>query len=329
MKILAYERVEDPVLEQLNRAHDVRFFKNINPKTDPDFLQFLHQADGIIGLGLEVDKPLLDQAPHLKIISNVSVGYNNLPIDELTKRKIMATNTPGVLTDTVADLVFGLILSTARRIPELDRFVKAGKWVELVDSTYYGVDVHHKTLGIIGMGRIGSAIAQRAYAGFHMNIVYHSRTKKPQAEKDFSAVHLSLEELLSVSDFVCLITPLTKETERMIGKKEFARMKKSAIFINASRGQTIIEQDLIDALTEGTIAGAGLDVFEKEPIDPDNPLLRMNNVVTLPHMGSSTYETELHMSKLAAENLLAGLAGKKPKNLINPEVWENEQHEKG
>ncbi|MBU8567651.1 D-glycerate dehydrogenase [Virgibacillus pantothenticus] len=322
MKILAYQRVETPVLTQLKEQHDVRFFKNIDTNSDPAFLDFLSQADGIIGLDLPVNQTLLNCAPRLKIISNVSVGFNNLPIEELSRRQIMATNTPGVLTDTVADMVMGLIISTARRLPELDRFVKDGNWEESLDSTYYGTDVHHKTLGIIGMGRIGTAIAQRAHAGFHMDIVYHSRTRKPEVEQKFQATYASLDELLAVSDFVCLITPLTNETEYMIGRREFKLMKKSAFFINASRGKTVVEQDLIAALQNNTIAGAGLDVYEQEPIDPSNPLLRMDNVVTLPHIGSSTYETELAMSQLAAENLLAGLSGKRPKNLLNPEVWE-------
>lgn len=323
MKIIAYERLESPVLESLKQKHDVHFFKNIDPKTDSEFLHSLKVADGIIGLDLPVDDSLLENAPKLKIVSNVSVGYNNLDIDALTERKIMATNTPGVLTDTVADMAFGLILSTARRIPELDQYVKAGKWKESLTNEHYGTNVHHKTLGIIGMGRIGNAIAKRAHNGFDMDILYHTRSKKPDAEKNYNAKHCSLEALLENSDFVCLITPLTKETEGMIGKEQFNKMKKTGIFINASRGKTIVEKDLIQALKNGDIMAAGLDVFEKEPVDPNNELLKMPNVVTLPHIGSSTHETELAMSELAAKNLELGLSGKRPPNLINPEVWEN------
>ncbi|EQB37009.1 hypothetical protein M948_11325 [Virgibacillus sp. CM-4] len=323
MNILAFQRVEKPVLDQLKQNHTVRFFKNVDTTKDPEFLSFLNKADGIIGLDLNVDQPLINQAPNLKIVSNVSVGYNNLDIETLTKRNIMATNTPGILTDTVADMVFGLILSTARRLPELDHYVKSGNWVESLDSTHYGTDVHHKTVGIIGMGRIGLAIAQRAHHGFDMKVIYHSRTKKPEAEERFQARYASLDELLRESDFVCLITPLTKETERLIGKREFSLMKNSAIFINGSRGRTVVEEDLIQALNHNEIAGAGLDVFENEPIQLDNPLLQMKNVVTLPHIGSSTLETELAMSTLAAKNLQTGLEGKKPPNLINSAVWDN------
>ncbi|UJL47472.1 D-glycerate dehydrogenase [Virgibacillus sp. NKC19-16] len=320
-KIIAYERVEKPVLEYLQQKYDVQFFKNIDPKTDPEFLEQLNEADGIIGLDLPVDNELLEKAPNLKIVSNVSVGYNNLDLEQLATRNIMATNTPGILTDTVADTIFGILIATARRIPELDHFVKNGEWQQSIESEHFGTDVHHKTLGIIGMGRIGQAIAQRAHFGFDMDIVYHSRTRKTDVEETYSATYASLDELLSTSDFVCLITPLTPETEGMIGKREFELMKKSAIFVNGSRGKTVVEQDLIDALTNGEIAAAGVDVFEKEPTDPDNPLLKMKNTVTLPHVGSSTHETELKMSELAATNLEKGLNGEKPTNLIDPEVW--------
>ncbi|WP_068674823.1 D-glycerate dehydrogenase [Oceanobacillus sp. Castelsardo] len=322
MKILAYERVEKPVLNALKKHYNVCFFKNIDINSDPNFIQSLKEADGIIGLGLPVTRDLLDRAPNLKIVSNVSVGYNNLDVDELTKRNIMATNTPGILTDTVADMALGLILATARRIPELDHYVKSGQWIESLTEEHYGIDVHHKKLGIIGMGRIGNAIAKRAHHGFDMEILYHSRTKKTEAEERFNATYKDLDDLLKEADFVCLITPLTKETEGLIGKREFQLMKKTAIFINASRGGTIVEQDLIAALKNKEILAAGLDVFEQEPINLDNELLTLKNVVTLPHIGSSSYETELKMSQLAAQNLENGLNGKRPPNLINPDVWE-------
>ena len=323
-KIIAYDRLEQPVFDLLRKDYDVQFFHNIDPEKDDTFLKTLRETDGIIGVDFPATNKLLDQAPKLKIISNISVGYNNLNLTELTKRKIMATNTPGILDDTVADMAMGLILSTARRMPELDQYVKKGQWTQSLPAEYYGIDVHHKTLGMIGMGRIGSAIAQRAHHGFQMDILYHSRTRKPDAEKNFQAVYKDLDHLLEQSDFVCLITPLTEETKGMIGKKQFQRMKESAIFINVSRGQTIVEQDLIEALKNKEILAAGLDVFEEEPTDPHNELLKMSNVVTLPHIGSSTYETELQMSKLAMKNLTAGLNGESPVNLLNKEVLKNQ-----
>jgi len=322
-KIIVYERVEQPVLEQLEEMFDVHFFKNIDTKRHKQFLTCLHEAEGIIGIDLPVDEELLNHAPKLKVVSNVSVGYNNLNIEQLTKRGIMATNTPNILTDTVADAIFALLLATARRIPELDQFVKTKQWTELLTSAQYGVDVHHKTIGIIGMGRIGQAIAQRAYGGFNMDVLYHSRTRKQGAEERFQATYCSLETLLQEADFIVLMTPLTDETRGLIGGNEFKQMKNSAIFINGSRGQTVVEKELIYALKTGEIAAAGLDVFEMEPVSFDNPLLQMNNVVTLPHIGSSTHETELKMSQLAAKNLIAGLRGDKPPTLINESVWKD------
>ncbi|MCF3943036.1 2-hydroxyacid dehydrogenase [Oceanobacillus alkalisoli] len=323
-KVIIYDRIEEPVLSTLKEEFDVQIFKEQDAHKDPDFLPFLQETEGIIGLDFPGKSDVLDQAPNLKIISNVSVGYNNLDTKELTKRNIMGTNTPDVLTDTVADMAMGLMLSTARRMPELDQYVKQGRWKEAVTTELFGADVHHKTLGIIGMGRIGKAIAQRAHLGFNMDILYHSRTPKPDAEEQFNALHMNLENLLRSSDYVCLITPLTDETKGMIGEKEFQIMKPSAIFINVSRGSTVVEADLIEALKNEEIAAAGLDVYVEEPVDPDNELLKMDNVVTLPHIGSATLETEIKMAELAAKNLRAGLNGEKPGNLVNPEVWKKE-----
>lgn len=317
-KILAYQWLEQPVYDRLMEDYDVRLFEN--PEHDTDFLEFLREAEGVIGFGFPGNAAMLDKAPNLKIISNVSVGYNNLNLAELTKRGVMGTNTPGVLDDTVADMAMGLMLATARRIPELDGYVKQGLWKGLLTNGWYGMDVHHKTLGIIGMGRIGNAIAKRARFGFDMDILYHTRTKKPEAEERFNASYRSLENLLKESDYVCLVTPLTDETRGMIGSEQFRLMKPSAIFLNISRGGTVVEEDLIDALQQNEIAAAGLDVFAQEPVDPSNPLLQMKNVVTLPHIGSSTYETEVAMAQLAADNLTTGLEGKKPGNLLNLDV---------
>ncbi|HLR69854.1 MAG TPA: D-glycerate dehydrogenase [Pseudogracilibacillus sp.] len=322
-KVIAVNRLEQEVLEMLEDEVDVTFFSGIHSIENDKFVNALHDADGIIGLALQVNDKLLDLAPNVKIFSNVSVGYNNLDIDALTKRNIMATNTPDVLNETVADTIFGLLIATARRIPELDHYVKARKWKKDLTSDYYGTDVHHKTIGIIGMGRIGEAIANRAHYGFHMNVLYHNRNRNPNAETTFNATYKELDTLLRESDFVVLMTPLTPETEGMIGAREFSLMKETAIFINGSRGQTIVEKDLIAALKTKQIAAAGLDVFEKEPVEDDNPLLDMPNIVTLPHIGSSTYATELAMSKLAYDNLLAGLRGEKPPNLINEAVWKD------
>jgi glyoxylate/hydroxypyruvate/2-ketogluconate reductase len=320
-KIIAYNFVFTEVLENLGDSYEVEFFNGIDPKKDPAFLKALQHAEGIVGLALPVDKELLEHAPHLKIVSNNSTGYNNLSIDEMTKCGIMGTNTPGVLVDTTADAIFGILLASARRIAELDHFVKAGEWEQHLTTEQYAIDVHHKTLGIIGMGKIGSAIAKRAHLGFDMNILYHNRSHSLEAEQKYNATFLDLDTLLKESDFVCLMTPLTPETENLIGEWEFKLMKKSAIFVNGSRGRTVDEMALIEALRNKQIHGAALDVFQIEPVRADHPLLQFPNVVTTPHIGSSTHETELKMAKLAVENLLAGLSGERPKNLVNPEVF--------
>lgn len=324
-KVIAVNRVEQEVLNILEKEVDVTFFTGIKSTENPEFISALKNADGVIGLDLQVDDSLLDLAPNVKIFSNVSVGYNNLNIDALTRRKVMATNTPGVLDETVADTIFGLLVATARRMPELDYYVKSKQWKADLTSDYYGVDVHHKTIGIIGMGRIGEAIANRAHFGFHMNVLYHNRSRKLDAEEKYNATYKELDELLQEADYVVLMTPLSEETKGLIGAREFSLMKETAIFINGSRGKTIVESDLIKALQNNAILAAGLDVFEKEPIEQDNPLLDIPNVVTLPHIGSSTHATELAMSKLACENLLAGLRGEKPPNLINESVWNDKR----
>ncbi|WP_019243868.1 MULTISPECIES: 2-hydroxyacid dehydrogenase [Bacillus] len=319
-KIIVYKRVPEIVLEKLQQECEVVYFERLNNDNFQTFFEELKDAHGLLGSELKIDSELLNQAPHLKIVSNIAVGYDNFDMDELTKRNIMATNTPDVLNETTADTIFGLILATARRFPELDQFVKNGQWIKSVEVEEFGVDVHHKTLGIIGMGGIGSAIAKRAHYGFDMNILYHNRSRNETAEKRYNAKYCSLDELLEQSDFVCLMTPLTPQTEKLIGEKEFKLMKETAFFINGSRGKTVDEAAMIQALKEKEIAGAGLDVFETEPVNKDNPLLSMKNVITLPHIGSATLETRTNMSLLAANNLLAGLTGKRPAHLINEVV---------
>ncbi|ULT54738.1 D-glycerate dehydrogenase [Neobacillus drentensis] len=319
-KVIAYNLELTEALEKLDDQFKVQIFDSINPKTDPAFLEALKDAEGIVGLALPVDQELLDRAPKLKIVSNNSTGYNNLSIEVMSKRGVMGTNTPGVLEDTTADAIFGILLASARRIAELDHFVKSGNWQGHLTTAEYAIDVHHKTLGIIGMGKIGSAIAKRAHLGFDMDILYHNRTRNLEAEEKYHATYCNLDTLLKESDFVCLMTPLTPETENLIGEREFKLMKKSCIFVNGSRGKTVDETALIEALEQKEIHGAALDVYQIEPVKKGHPLLQFPNVVTTPHIGSSTYETELKMAELAVENLRAGLTGKLPKNLINPEV---------
>ena len=315
-KVIVYKKVDQKVLDYIKQTCEIVYFEKLDSDNYAEFLHELKDAHGILGAGLKIDKELLDQAPQLKIVSNVSVGYDNLDLPLLSERGIMATNTPEVLNETVADTVMGLILATARRMPELDSWVKSGQWNSMLAEKWFGIDVHHKVLGIIGLGGIGTAVAKRAHFGFNMDILYHNRSRNHKAEQKYSATYCSLEDLLKQSDFVCLMTPLTPETEKLMGKKEFEQMKESAIFINASRGKTVDEEALIQALQNGEILAAGLDVFDPEPVKKDNPLLSMKNVVTLPHIGSATMETRFNMAMLAAENLVAGLKGDIPPSLI-------------
>ena len=315
-KAIVYKKVDQKVLDYISETCDVVSFEKLDSDTLPHFYEELKDAHGILGSGLKVNKELLDHAPQLKIVCNTSVGYDNLDMEEISARGITATNTPDVLNDTVADTMFGLLLATARRIPEMDQLVKTGKWKSMIGENLFGVDVHHKVLGIIGMGGVGNAIAKRAHFGFDMQILYHNRSRNEFAEKIFGATYCSLDELLQQSDYVCLMTPLTPETENLMGKREFELMKNTAIFINGSRGKTVDEQALVHALETREILAAGLDVFVQEPVQPDHPLLSLKNVVTLPHIGSATYETRYKMAMLAAKNLVAGLSGKTPPNTI-------------
>lgn len=279
-------------------------------------LERLGNAEGLLTSGGKINAELLEHAPRLRAVSNISVGYNNFDLAAMKARGIIGTNTPEVLNDTVADLIMGLILSAARRIPELDRYVKEGRWRRGDDEILFGLDVHHKKLGIVGMGGIGEAVARRGKLGFGMSVLYHNRHRKPEAEDALDAVYLSLPELLSEADFIVLMTPLTPETKGLIGAKEFALMKETAIFINASRGATVDESALVEALKSGQIYGAGLDVFEHEPVAPDHPLLTMPNVVTLPHIGSATEHTRNQMAMIAAQNLVLALKGHTPPNVV-------------
>jgi glyoxylate reductase len=265
-----------------------------------------------------VDQTVLEAGKSLKVVANMGVGFDNIDVAAATKCGIAVCNTPDVLTDTTADLTFALLLATARRMVEAAQFVKEGKWKSWSPFLLAGVDVHHKTIGIVGMGNIGTAVAKRAI-GFEMNVLYHNRSRNIEAEKQLGATYCSFEELLETADFVVCLTPLTKETRHMFNEEAFRKMKRSAIFINAARGAVVDEQALYEALVSGEIAGAGLDVFEQEPIDASHPLLKLPNVVALPHIGSATKETRTKMMEVCCRNIIAILTGNQPETLVNKE----------
>ncbi|WP_206832242.1 2-hydroxyacid dehydrogenase [Alicyclobacillus fructus] len=280
----------------------------------------LHDAVGLITFGTRVDETLLEQAPQLKVASTASVGYDHFDLAAMRRRRILGTHTPHVLDDTVADLGMALMLAVARRIVELDGYVRKGAWKKGDEEVLYGVDVHHRTLGIVGMGRIGRALAKRAKFGFSMNILYHARSRHDDVEQAFGARYADLPELLQNADFVVLLTPLTPETENLMNRDRFRLMKPGSIFINLSRGKTVDEDALVQALREGWIRGAGLDVYRQEPIPADHPLLSLSNVVCVPHIGSATQATRTAMLDLAIDNLIAALEGRPKDAYIVPEL---------
>ena len=265
------------------------------------------------------DGGLMDSGPSLKVIANIAVGYDNIDVAAATQRKVMVTNTPDVLTDTTADFAFALLLASARRVAEGDRYVRAGEWKEWKFDLLLGTDVHHATIGIVGLGRIGQATARRAQ-GFGMRILYSSSKRaSADVEAAFGATYVPMEQLLAEADFVSLHVPLRNETRHLIGAKQFAAMKRTAILINTARGPIVDEAAMVEALRNGQIAGAGLDVFEREPLIQPG-LAELTNVVLAPHIGSASHQTRFRMVELAAENLVAAACGKVPRNLVNREL---------
>ena len=320
-RILAYRRLNDQQLDQLRERFHVDYFGKLESADDPAFREALGQAHGLIGAGVNMTPELLDAAPNLEAIASISVGVDNYPVEELTRRGILLCNTPDVLTETTADTGFSLIMASARRVVELAEYVKRGDWKSSIGPEQFGSDVHGKTLGMVGFGRIGQAVARRGALGFGMKILYSNASPKPDLEAELGARRCELDELLQQSDFVCAIVPLTPETRQLIGAREFELMKEGAIFINISRGQVVDEQAMIQALESGQIRGAGLDVFEQEPLQADSPLPQMPNVVALPHIGSATHETRTAMAQRAVDNIMLALDGKRPISPFNEEAW--------
>ncbi|WP_321833190.1 D-glycerate dehydrogenase [Pseudomonas kulmbachensis] len=318
--VVLYKELSPALMQRLEAHANVTLIERLDAEGMNKLRAALPQAQGILGASLKLDAQLLDLAPNLEAVASVSVGVDNYDIDYLTERKIQLTNTPDVLTETTADTGFALVLASARRVVELANMVRNGKWQKNVGPEHFGTDVHGKTLGIIGMGRIGEALAQRGHFGFGMPVIYHSNSPKPAVEARFNAQYRSLDELLQQADFICLTLPLTAQTEGLIGAEQFALMRPESIFINISRGKVVDEAALINALQQGQIRGAGLDVFEREPLELTSSLLQLDNVVATPHIGSATFETREAMARCAVENLLAALAGARPANLVNPQA---------
>ena len=320
-RVFVTRQIPEDAIELLRRECEVEVNPEKRIPSKPELIEGVKGKDAVLcSLTDKIDEEIMDVAPSLKVISNFAVGYDNIDVGAATERGIVVTNTPGVLTETTADLAWATLMAIARRIPEADRFVRSGGWEGWEPKLFLGTDVYGKTLGIIGMGRIGSAVARRA-KGFNMRVLYHDPCRREELEKELGVEYATLEDLLRLSDYVTVHVPLTPETKHMIGEKEFDLMKPTAKLINTSRGVVIDEQALIKALRTKRISGAALDVYESEPEVPKE-LMELENAVLLPHIGSASTETRTKMAMMAAENLLAVLRRKVPPNIVNREVLE-------
>jgi phosphogluconate 2-dehydrogenase len=315
-KVLVYREIPADQLARLQAAHEVTFANPKDPAQLDLFRSALAEAEGLIGSSYPIDAKLIAAAPQLKVISSVSVGVDSFDLAVLHQRGIMLCHTPGVLDETVADTVFALLMATSRRVVELANLVREGNWKANIDQAHFGFDVHGKTVGLLGFGRIGQAIARRAALGFGMPVLYHSRRAVDLASQApellGKARHTPLPELLARADFVVAMLPLSDSTRNLIDSKVFGAMKAGAVFINGGRGATVDEAALLAALDSGKLRAAGLDVFAKEPLPLDSALRTHAKVTPLPHIGSATFETRYAMNVLATDSLLQALAGQRP-----------------
>lgn len=317
-QVLVFRELPNDQLARIAAEHDVTVANPRRPEQRAAFEAALPRAQGLIGSSYRITEPLLDLAPRLEVISTISAGVDNYPIDALRQRAILLCHTPGVLTETTADTVFALVMATSRRIVELANLVREGQWTRNIGEDLFGWDVHGKTLGILGFGRIGQAVARRAALGFGMPVLYHSRRAVDVPDLARRAVHTPLDELLARADIVVATLPLTEQTRGLLGPREFGLMKPGAIFVNGGRGATVQEPALLAALDGGRLRAAGLDVFATEPLPLDSPLRVHPRVTALPHIGSATHETRQAMAVLATSNLLRALAGQVPEAVYAP-----------
>ncbi len=310
--VLVFRELPDDQLDRLRAAHEVTVANPRRPDGRGAFLAALPAAQGLIGSSLRIDDALLALAPRLEAVSSISVGVDNYDLAALKRRGILLANTPGVLTETTADTVFALIMATSRRLVELAAHVREGRWTRNIDDGLFGWDVHGKTLGILGYGRIGQAVARRAALGFGMPVLYHGRRAVHIPELAHRPRHVGIDALLAGSDIVASTLPLTDQTRGLMDDRRFAAMKLGAIFVNGSRGGIVDEPALLAALDGGRLRAAGLDVFAVEPLPLDSALRTHPRVTALPHVGSATHETRHAMARLATSNLLQALAGERP-----------------
>lgn len=311
-RVMVFRELPSDQLARIRAEHDVIEANPRDPQQLADFRAALPSVQGLIGSSFLIDAALLEQAPRLEVISSISVGVDNYPLAALNARGILLCHTPGVLTETTADTIFGLIMATSRRLPELAQYVREGRWTRNIGEDLFGWDVHGKTLGILGFGRIGQALARRAALGFGMPVLYHGSRAVEVPDLGGHATHQPLDDVLARADIIAVTLPLSDVTRGLIGAREFALMKSGAIFVNGARGAIVQEEALLDALDRGSLRAAGLDVFATEPLPVDSPLRTHPRVTALPHIGSATHETRHAMAEMATTNLLRALAGEQP-----------------
>ena len=320
-KVFVSRVIPDVGLNKIKEACDADIWTDPLPPPANVLAEKIADCDGVVSLLTDrIDGPLLDKAPKVKVVSNFAVGFNNIDIPAATERGVCVGNTPGVLTDATADMAFCLLIAAARRVVEGHNYTLSGKWKTWEPLGHLGQDLFGKTVGIIGMGRIGYAFAKRCFGGWDMKILYYDVYRNEHAEKEFNAKQVDLDTLLAESDFVSLHTLLDEKTKGMIGEAEFQKMKPSAVVINSARGPLVNQKALHDALKNGTIFAAGLDVTDPEPPEMSDPLLQLPNVVIAPHIASATIDTRNNMANICANNLIAGLKGEKLPAWVNPEV---------
>ena len=319
-KIYVTRRLPEAALAPLRTCGEVQVWESDHAIPRETLLQEIIDTVALLGMVTErIDDDLLDHAPQLKLVANMAVGYDNVDVPALTRRGVVLTNTPGVLTETTADLTFALMLGIARRIGEGDRRVRAGQWPVWSPFVFLGTDVHHATLGIIGLGRIGIEVAKRA-RGFDMRVLYHNRSQNKDAEEQLGCTRVDMDTLLSESDFVVVLVPLGPQTHRLISAPQLKKMKPTAFLVNAARGPIVDAPALYEALRDNVIAGAALDVTDPEPLPADDPLLTLDNCLVVPHVGSASIATRTRMATLAAENIAAFLSGRRPPTPVNLQV---------
>ena len=319
-RVFVTRQLPGDAIDRLRREAEVDLWTEDSPPPREQLLRAVEEVDGLLCLLTDtIDAPLLAAASRLRVVSIMAAGYDNIDVEAATQRSVIVTNTPGVLTETTADFTFALLLAAARRIAEGERAVREGRWTAWSPSFLLGRDLHGATLGIVGLGQIGRAMARRA-RGFNMRLLYHSRTRKPDAEQELGIAYATFDELLTESDFVSIHVPLTPETHHLFNNAAFERMKPTAVLVNTSRGPVVDEAALHRALETKQIAAAASDVAETEPLPKQDPLLRLPNFLITPHIASASVATRGRMAEMAVENLLAALAGKSPPNCVNPQA---------